>query len=98
MPSKRVNLISPVPPPGEDDARREWAIKYRSSFTARWGAQGGFVNKAIPVRWVVPNQDLYQQQPETTSRARVVKKYTKPLITRLQVLEAAIVVLTRASL
>jgi len=62
MPSKLVNLISPVTPPGEDDAHREWAIKYRSSFTYPLGAQGGFVNKVV---------HLYQQQPETTSRARV---------------------------
>ena len=45
---KNSNLIPPVPPPGEDDARREWAIKYRSSFTTRWDAQGGFVNKVVP--------------------------------------------------
>jgi len=65
MPPKRANLIPAVPPPGEDDARREWAIKYRSSFTTRWGVQGGFVNKVVPVRWAVSNQDLYQQQSET---------------------------------
>jgi hypothetical protein len=65
MPPKRANLIPAVPPPGEDDARKEWAIKYRSSFKTRWGAQGGFVNKVVPVRWAVSNQDLYQQQPET---------------------------------
>jgi hypothetical protein len=53
MPPKRANLIPAVPPPGEDDARREWPIKYRSSFTTRWGVQGGFVNKVVPVRWAV---------------------------------------------
>jgi hypothetical protein len=71
MPSKLVNLLSPVTPPSEDDAHREWAIKYRSSFTYPLGVQGGFVNKVVPVIWAVPNQDLYQQQPETASRARV---------------------------
>jgi hypothetical protein len=47
MSPKRVNLIPPGPPPGEDDARREWASRYRS-FITRWGAQGGFVNKVVP--------------------------------------------------
>jgi hypothetical protein len=35
MPPKGANLIPAVPPAGEDDACREWAIKYRSSLSLR---------------------------------------------------------------
>lgn len=63
MAPKRANIIPPVPPLGEDEARRAWATQYRQYFTKSWGSQGGFPAKTVAVRWAVSNQDLYAQQP-----------------------------------
>jgi hypothetical protein len=74
MPPKRANLIPPIPPVGQDEARTAWARTHRESFTNRWGRQGGFQNKAVAVRWAVSNQDLYAQEPLTTWGA-VLREY-----------------------
>ena len=66
MAPKPINLIPPVPPPGEAEARRAWAIKYRQSFTNRWGPDGGFESKAVAGGWAVSNQDLFQQVSPTS--------------------------------
>jgi hypothetical protein len=66
MPPKRANIIPPIPPVDQDEARTAWARTYRESFTTRWGPQGGFVNKTVAVRWAVSNQDLYRLEPLTT--------------------------------
>jgi len=73
MSPKRANLIPAVPPLGEDDACREWAIKYRSSFTTRVFKVGS------STRWC-----LWSGQ----SRASAIER-KRPQTAMLQEIEAA---------
>ena len=47
--------------PGDPEARIAWATRYRERFKRYWGKDGGFVNKAVAVRWALSHLDRFQQ-------------------------------------